>query len=134
MPNLVEIIKRAAVEAVAASSPCELVFGIVDSPDPLKITVEQRLTLSEEHLILSTLVQEFEIEMTVEHFTENDAFLNTLHGHSPTAPPVTFDSTHKHEYKGRKKWTVHLGLTAGEKVILIRMQGGQKYLVLDRVR
>lgn len=133
MPNLVELIKRAAVEAVAASSPCELVFGIVDSPEPLKIVVEQRLTLSEEHLILSTLVQDFDVEMTVEHFTEDDAFLNTLHSHS-IGGPASFDSTHKHEYKGRKKWTVHLGLEAGEKVILMRMQGGQKYLVLDRVR
>ncbi|MES1045285.1 DUF2577 domain-containing protein [Heyndrickxia oleronia] len=34
----------------------------------------------------------------------------------------------------RRKYTVHYGLKTGEKVTLIRQQGGQKYVVLDRVR
>lgn len=33
----------------------------------------------------------------------------------------------------RKKYTVHNGLRNGEKVTLIRQQGGQKYVILDRV-
>ena len=35
-------------------------------------------------------------------------------------------------YKGRKTFKVHLALKAGEKVILISCDGGQKYIVLDR--
>lgn len=34
--------------------------------------------------------------------------------------------------KGRKSYRVHLALKAGEKVILLRCDGGQKFLVLDR--
>ena len=41
-------------------------------------------------------------------------------------------AAHKHRYQGRKKWRVHNALKTGEKVILLRCDGGQKYIVLDR--
>lgn len=133
MPNLIEIIKRAAVEAVAAAAPCAVLVGKVESIAPLKIVIEQRLTLEAPHLVLTSLVQEFDVDMTVDHSTENDAYLDTGHSH-PHASFASFDSTHKHDYKGRKKFTVHLGLKVGETVMLIQVQGGQRYIVLDRVR
>ncbi len=43
------------------------------------------------------------------------------------------DTTHKHAVKGRKKLRLFNGLQVGERVLLLRWQGGQKYLVLDRV-
>ena len=137
MPNLIEIIKQAAVEAVAAANPCAIMFGQVISITPLKINVEQRLTLDESHLILTTLVRDLEVEMTVDHFTENDAYLDTSHSHlfsgDGSVSSSTFDSTHKHAYKGKKKFQVHLGLLVGESVMLMQVQGGQKYIILDRV-
>lgn len=132
MPNMVELIKQAAVEAVKASNPCAIMFGKVTSITPLKINVEQRLTLDESHLILTSLVRDFSVDMTVDHFTENDAFLNTAHTH-PSVASGSFDSTHKHAYKGKKTFQVHLGLVVGESVMLMQVQGGQKYIVLDRV-
>jgi len=35
-------------------------------------------------------------------------------------------------FKGRKKFIIHNNLSVGEKVVLLRMQGGQKFIVLDR--
>ena len=69
--------------------------------------------------------------MTVDHVTEVIS-----HGHSVTdtytgggtAQPVD----HSHPYKGRKSFRVHLGLKMGEKVILVRCDGGQQFVVLDR--
>ncbi len=112
--ELLRIIKRAAVDVVHSLKLPEVCFGRVVSASPLKITVEQKLTLSERQLILTRSVTEYTFEMTVEHFTEKAA-------------------EHLHEYKGRKKFTVHNGLQVGENVVLIRQQGGQKYLVVDRV-
>ena len=40
---------------------------------------------------------------------------------------------HSHSYTGRKKFTVHLGLKTGEKVLMLRCDGGQKFIVLDRL-
>ena len=63
------------------------------------------------------------IEMTVDHMTEK------MQGGGKD-PSFT---SHAHPYKGRKVFTVHKALKTGETVVLIQLQGGQKYLVVDRV-
>lgn len=42
-------------------------------------------------------------------------------------------ASHNHEYKGTKEFIINNALQTGEKVVLIREQGGQKYLVIDRI-
>lgn len=98
----VELVKRAALEAVASTMPSGVYYGNVTSVSPLKIAVEQKLTLTEKQLVLSSLVRDFKVDMTT-----NDT---------------------------RQNITIHLGLKVGEKVMLIRVQGGQQFVVLDRVR
>lgn len=115
MPNPVELVKQAAIEAVEQTKPGDLLFGTVESASPLVINVEQRMRLQEGCLVLSSLVQDFEVKMTVDHEVEEA-------------------EGHIHTYIGKKSFTVHLALEAGEEVILLRKQGGQKYLVLDRIR
>lgn len=125
-PNeLVQLVKKAAVEAVNASSPMSFCFGTVTSASPLKIQVDQKKTLTEAQLILTNNVRDFAVEMTTLpdfHETEEE---------SGGSGDAAFAS-HKHKYQGRKKWKVHLALKSGEKVILLRCDGGQKYIVLDR--
>lgn len=124
MPNAVELVKKAAVEAVDETQPSGIFFGTVTGVSPLEIELESHLPLTADHLILSTLVQDFWVDETVDHLTENRA------GGSGEAAYAS----HNHEYKGRKQFLIHLALKEGEKVILIRIQGGQRYIVLDRVR
>jgi hypothetical protein len=121
---MVETIKKIATEAVGASNPVEIMFGKVTHTTPLRISVEQRLTLDEKHLILSSLVQDYQIDVTVDHYTEN-----TIGG----SGEASFE-LHNHAVKGKKTMTFHYGLRVGEIVILLRLQGGQKFIVLDRVR
>jgi hypothetical protein len=120
---MLEIIKQAAVEAVKAANPCAIVFGQVISISPLKINVEQRLTLDESHLILTSLVRDFSVDMTVDHATE---YTSGGSGDSSFA-------SHNHAVTGKKTFQVHLGLKVNESVMLLQVQGGQKYIVLDRV-
>jgi len=124
MPNLIEIIKMAAVDAVKASNPAAIVFGTVTSISPLKVNIEQRLTLDESHLVLSSLVSDFEVDVTLNHATENT---------SGGTGDSSFAS-HNHAVTGRKTMTIHLGLQVGETVMLLQVQGGQKYIILDRIR
>lgn len=81
--ELLQTMKRAAVEAVAASQPVALCYGKVTSVEPLQIMADQKLPLEGEQLELLSAVRN--------------------------------------------------GLQLGERVLLLRWQGGQKYLVLDRV-
>lgn len=134
-----DIIKNLAINAYSASMPTGLYYGTVKKINPLEVEIDQKLTLTEKQLILSTLVQDFDVNMTVEHKTEE---YDLTHKHSVTAVlphggTVSVNNTdgkHTHEYKGTKSFTTHLKLEVGEKVILLRVQGGQKFLLLDRIR
>lgn len=130
--RLLEGLNQAALNAYEQSDPMNILFGQVESVAPLKIVVEQRLHLGEKQLILTDNVRDHEVEITVDHFTQNDAYLETNHGH-PSVAEAGFDATHKHAYQGRKTFLVHNGLKKGENVILLRMQGGQKFVILDRL-
>ena len=128
---LVRAVKKAAVEAVRAENPMGVCHGTVTGLSPLEITTDQKLILGEKQLILTNAVRDYTVEMTVDHVTEVIS-----HGHSVTdtytgggtAQPVD----NSHPYKGRKSFRVHLGLKMGEKVILVRCDGGQQFVVLDR--
>lgn len=128
---LVRAVKKAAVEAVRAENPMGVCHGTVTGISPLEITTDQKLILGEKQLILTNAVRDYTVEMTVDHVTEVIS-----HGHSVTdtytgggtAQPVD----HSHPYKGRKSFRVHLGLKMGEKVIMVRCDGGQQFVVLDR--
>ncbi len=114
MPNMVELIKAAAIGAVNDSKPMSVIFGKVVSIAPVKIFIEQKLTLNEAQLIFTNNVKDYDLEMTVEHSTEES-------------------NSHVHPYRGKKKFRVHNGLVVGDEVIMLQMQGGQKFVVLDKV-
>lgn len=61
----------------------------------------------------------------VQPITSNIGFSRTVSG--------TTKLTHTHDIEGTKQMTIHNHLEKGEEVILLRMQGGQKYIVLDRI-
>ena len=117
MANLVQLVKQAALEAVEASKPLKIVYGTVISSKPLKIKIDQKITLTEEFLTLTRNVTDYETEFTV------DA-ISVYH----TTKSIPSDT-----WADKQKIKVHNALNAGEKVILLREQGGQNYIVLDRV-
>jgi hypothetical protein len=121
--DMVQIMKRMALDAVNASKPTSLRFGKVISTSPLKIQVEQKMTLTKEFLILTRNVKDHQVEMTVNHETE---YKSGGSGDSSFA-------SHNHAYTGKKTFTVHNGLVVGDEVIMIQMQGGQKYIVIDKL-
>ena len=130
MDEFVKLVKQASDEMGETNKPFSLLFGTVTSEEPnLKIFVNQKLTLDEQHLILTNNVRDYTVYMSTaeDHYTETEEDITTV--------PEDYGMfrTHKHTYKGKKKWTVHLALKTGEKVILLRCDGGQKYIVLDRV-
>lgn len=153
MANFVELIKQIAGEANEDSMPCGLFFGEVISTAPLQIIVEQKLILDSTHLILSSLVRDFTVDMTVDHKTESALGVFDLeHAHSywgltevvndhnhyyegsVDTAGEKLDFNHTHKYAGPKSFTLHLGLQVGENVVMLRVQGGQQYFVLDRLR
>ena len=54
--DLLNIIKKAAMDAINASQPSDFCFGKVMSVTPLKVLVEQKMTLGNAHLILTETI------------------------------------------------------------------------------
>lgn len=113
--KMVELVKRAALDAVSNTMPSGVYYGTVTSASPLKINVESKMVLTEKQLLLSSLVRDFDVDMSA---GDNDTSLAS-------------DSPFGSEKRSVKN---HFALKSGEKVMLLRVQGGQQYIVLDRVR
>lgn len=130
--NAVELVKKAAVEAVDASKPVHILFGTVISASPLKIQVDQKAIYTEKMLVLTRNVTDYEVDMAVSHQT-----VTISHGH-PVTDTYTGGGTaesinHNHPIQGRKKFKVHNALVVGDQVVMARIQKGKKFLVLDRI-
>ncbi|WP_313150791.1 DUF2577 domain-containing protein [Lysinibacillus capsici] len=113
MEDILKEIQKLVLGVINAQQLSTVVYGTVLSVSPLEVQVDQKLTLKDEQLKLTRAVMDFEVDMTVEHETE-------------------ITDLHIHEYKGRKKFKVHNGLVEGDKVTMIRVQGGRQYLIIDK--
>ena len=131
--DYVGLVKKAAVEAVEAAKPATFVFGQVISADPLKIQVDQKTIHEADELILTRNVTDFEMDATV---SMQDVVIS--HGH-PVTDTYTGGGTaqnvnHNHTIRGRKKLKIHNALVVGDWVMLARVPGGEKFIVLDRIK
>lgn len=114
--DLVRVIKKAAEDANQAGYPVNVMTGTVTGVSPLTVTVEQRFTLSSAFLIVPEHLTDHKVNMSFAGQTDEAG-----------------DPAHRHGYGGQLTMTVHNGLKSGDSVVLIRQQGGQKYLIVDRV-
>ncbi|MDQ0269930.1 DUF2577 domain-containing protein [Cytobacillus purgationiresistens] len=79
---MLEIVKKAAIGANDATNPVNVLFGKVIKASPFEIEIHQKLTLTEEFLVVTDKVKD---------------------------------------------------LSNGDKVVLLRVQGGNQFIVLDKV-
>lgn len=128
---LVKVIKQAGVEATGASGPVNICFGKVMSIEPLQVLVDQKMTLGAAQLVLTRNVTDYEVEVTVEWETEEEISTHT-HAVGDIESDVN-QQKHKHDIINKKKMVIHNSLVEGDELVLIRQQGGQKYIVIDRV-
>ena len=138
--DLLNSVKKAALDAFNASQPSDFCFGKVTSAKPLKILVEQKMTLGAAQLVLTRNVTDFKTKVTID-WTTGDALTNHSHkvegsdsnGDSINLTSESISLKHSHAVSGTKELTIHNALQVGDEVILLKKKGGQKYLVLDRV-
>ena len=132
MSDFLGVMQGVAGNVQKNSELVNLVFGKVETIEPLTIRVDAQTLLIEKELILTHLVRDYEVDIEVSHQTVNDDILNTLHNHLGV-PDNFFDSHHYHAYQGRKKIKIYQGLQIGEGVLMIKEQGGQRHVIIDRL-
>ncbi|MFH5185717.1 DUF2577 domain-containing protein [Paenibacillus sp. TAB 01] len=108
--RLLDLIKQAGVGAYDATNPVAILPGTVTNTNPLEVNVEQRFTLTEDFLLVPESLTLLELDLK--------------HSHS-TADGVTGESL--------TTITIRRGLEVGDIVLLIRVQGGQQFIILDRM-
>lgn len=108
---LSDTIKRLGAGAVNSSNPVTVMFGTVTKLNPLEVNVDQRFTLDEDFLIVTERLTRYEIDLKHKHTT----------GSEDTGEALT------------DKVVIREGLKVGDAVMLLRVQGGLKYVVWDRV-
>lgn len=105
---MLEAVKLLAYDVLQQENLTDICFGTVTQTQPLKIMLEQKLELTESFLVLSQNV--------------------TKH----------YQSYFMRRKDSNENWThyemiMEKQLKKGERVILIKMTGGQRYVVIDRV-
>jgi hypothetical protein len=108
---MLNAIKQAALTAVEAGNPVAVVFGTVTHVNPLEVNVDQRFTLDADFLVVPESLTRLELDLRHAHIVPSG-----MTDEAMTQPVV-----------------IRPGLQVGDRVVLLRMQGGQKYLILDKV-
>lgn len=103
--GLISLIKQAAIDAVDNAQMCDLRFGEVVSISPLNIKITNNLTIPSSLLIVPEHLTNRTVSVTVNWANES----------------------------GTKTMTINGALKIGDKVALLRKQGGQSYFILDRI-
>ena len=125
--DMVKVLQRAAVEAVRASKPTEVTHGKVVSIEPMQIMVDQKITLGELQLDRGETMEEYMAETELEIEEIDLALTMEIDGKSVIAKV-------KGSGKMIGKMKARRSLDVGDEVILVRQQGGQKYIMYDKVR
>ncbi|MCF2641147.1 DUF2577 domain-containing protein [Roseburia hominis] len=113
--TLAESIKSIIKNYINASDQCTFMYGTVISATPVTVFVNEKLTLGSEFLIVCKHLTDYEYEVEIKDNTD-----------------VAGSPPHNHPLSSVKKIKVKNALQPGEKVVVARQQGGQKYLVIDR--
>lgn len=94
MADLIQLLKELSKNTNEVNEPFEHRKGTVETVNPLTIKVDQKLILEEEDLILTHLVKDYDVDISVSHETKEFELIEGT---------PTDIKKHKHEYKGRKK-------------------------------
>ena len=130
--SLVGGIKRAAQELNQNEKLCDLSYGTVISANPIKVQVTNLLTIPTALLVVPQHLTDYEVEVTVDWVTATDTHTHDASNQDGTECTLQ-SNTHSHAVSGMKKMTIHNALKVGDKVALLRKQGGQSYFIIDRI-
>lgn len=132
---LLETMKKVAEQSQNANVPAAFLFGNVTATSPLTIRVDNRFDITGEAIVV---MKEFRAGYYPTH--RHSGFAD-----SPTTQPkgggsgdpafASHDHTLKNDYLTNTGPTseYYYGLAVGDKVVLLRNQDGQSFLVLGRV-
>lgn len=124
MANSIRRIVAKYLKSLALTDYCA---GTVVAVQPLKIKVTDRIIADEEagQIILTEAALEKQLDLTHLHLVKGDSEESNAHSH-----PLDLES----QNSLITKITITEGLKTGDKVHLLRVDNGQRYVVLGKIR
>lgn len=107
---MLELIKQASVNAINASNPLNIEFGTVIDAENITIKIDQRRILPKEFFIVPESLTRYELTIKNNNIAEESSVDSQL-----------------------EKLVIREGLKVGDAVILLRIESGARYLILDKV-
>lgn len=111
--SIVDMIKTMANNSAQLQNPVNVLFGTITSVDPIEIEIHEKLKLTKDFIVMTERVTKYEIDLK--------------HNHDATPSEVTTKDALV------KKIVIREGLKKGDGVVMLRAQGGQQYVVIDKV-
>lgn len=112
--SITKTIKNIVQTEFKKQKPSSFFIGTVESVKPLKVRKDQKLVITERFLLLTDAVKNIEQEVEIEWTTETN-------------------DNHIHTVKGKKIIKLNNELKTGEKVLVLQNNGGQEFIILERV-
>lgn len=116
--EMLGIIKKVAVDAVEAGKPSTIVYGTVTAEKPLKIKLDQSILIEGEQITVPRQLTDYTVEVEILEHPITD---------------VGGEEGHTHGLSRVKKIKIKNRLKKGHRVALQRMDGGQEFVILDRI-
>lgn len=127
--ELKDVIQQMVDEAVSARMPTELQIGTVKAVDPVEVTLDTQMTpLRQSVLYLSETV----IEKKTPILQHNHVYPEGVTEDALLEPDIICDE-HGTGLGTKDGYIIfNNALQVGDKVLLMRVQGGQKFVILSR--
>ena len=129
MSELAKLIKILSLDAMEQGRPMNVLFGTVEKAKPLEIRIDQKQLIKSEYLILTNAVRDYKTKFTFDNPNIKQVYTtwDMSESSESTENKIAFKEKIQHEV------TIYNGLNKGDKVLLLRVQGRQKFIVLDRL-
>lgn len=145
--ELINYLQEISQKTYTAMQPTDLLIGTVVSASPLEISINTAMAnLKSQVLYLtSAVIPKTLTSLAHTHTTSGLAHTHTVPGDETTGEALTGEYPGSEELSGvvctengvplpnSGSITINRGLAVGDKVLLLRVQSGQKFVVLSRL-
>lgn len=107
---MLDLIKQASINAINASNPLAIEFGTVTDAENITIRINQKKILPKEFFVVPESLTRYEVSLKSSNAIDQssiDTELDTL--------------------------VIREGLKIGDTVVLLKIESGARYLILDKV-
>lgn len=124
MANINDAIKQLVMQTLQNTELSDVVSGEVINDNPLQIKIDSKIILTDEFLVLTNNVRDYETTVDYIEVTESKEETDTEETDKEETPEPTSKTA---------KCTIHNALKVGDNVLMLQQSGGQMFIVLDKI-